>query len=190
MGTGPRIQSSSSWEPTDFIGGARRDRTADLLHAMQALSQLSYGPTQGRRTLRSRSGLVKQMAGGRRTTEFAHFGTETCRPLGPLSSHRHRVWPGSRKAKRQGPRGSTASCATTRRRGLQGFGGGAAVSDSYEAAHRGMITVSIMLATVIQAIDGTIANVALPYMQATCRPRRTRSPGSSPRTSSRPPLID
>jgi hypothetical protein len=27
-------------------GGARRDRTADLLHAMQALSQLSYGPAQ------------------------------------------------------------------------------------------------------------------------------------------------
>ncbi len=27
------------------IGGAKRDRTADLLHAMQALSQLSYGPT-------------------------------------------------------------------------------------------------------------------------------------------------
>ena len=26
------------------LGGARRDRTADLLHAMQALSQLSYGP--------------------------------------------------------------------------------------------------------------------------------------------------
>ncbi len=25
-------------------GGAMRDRTADLLHAMQALSQLSYGP--------------------------------------------------------------------------------------------------------------------------------------------------
>ncbi len=25
-------------------GGARRNRTADLLHAMQALSQLSYGP--------------------------------------------------------------------------------------------------------------------------------------------------
>ena len=25
-------------------GGAKRDRTADLLHAMQALSQLSYGP--------------------------------------------------------------------------------------------------------------------------------------------------
>jgi hypothetical protein len=27
-----------------FFGGAKRDRTADLLHAMQALSQLSYGP--------------------------------------------------------------------------------------------------------------------------------------------------
>jgi len=26
-------------------GGASRDRTGDLLHAMQALSQLSYGPT-------------------------------------------------------------------------------------------------------------------------------------------------
>jgi MFS transporter, DHA2 family, multidrug resistance protein len=31
--------------------------------------------------------------------------------------------------------------------------------------HRGMITLSIMLATVIQAIDSTIANVALPHMQ-------------------------
>ena len=28
----------------DTFGGARRDRTADLLHAMQALSQLSYSP--------------------------------------------------------------------------------------------------------------------------------------------------
>ena len=29
---------------TNNAGGARRDRTADLLHAMQALSQLSYNP--------------------------------------------------------------------------------------------------------------------------------------------------
>ena len=29
---------------TREIGGARRDRTADLLRARQALSQLSYGP--------------------------------------------------------------------------------------------------------------------------------------------------
>ena len=30
----------------DVDGGARRDRTADLLHAMQALSQLSYSPVK------------------------------------------------------------------------------------------------------------------------------------------------
>jgi hypothetical protein len=29
-------------------GGAMRDRTADLLRARQALSQLSYSPIQGR----------------------------------------------------------------------------------------------------------------------------------------------
>src|SRR6201988_2919095 len=41
-------------------GGARRDRTADLLHAMQALSQLSYGPTlKSRRNLRTAPHLVK-----------------------------------------------------------------------------------------------------------------------------------
>ena len=39
-------------------GGARRDRTADLLHAMQALSQLSYSPTEPR-TLRSLYETVK-----------------------------------------------------------------------------------------------------------------------------------
>jgi hypothetical protein len=27
-----------------FIGGAERDRTADLVNAIHALSQLSYGP--------------------------------------------------------------------------------------------------------------------------------------------------
>ena len=36
---------------SEGLGGARRDRTADLLHAMQALSQLSYSPTE-RATLR------------------------------------------------------------------------------------------------------------------------------------------
>ena len=34
-----------------------------------------------------------------------------------------------------------------------------------EVPHRGMITVSIMLATIMQALDTTIANVALPHMQ-------------------------
>src|SRR5271168_3279738 len=42
-------------------GGARRDRTADLLHAMQALSQLSYGPTWRRRTLPDEGHFVKKM---------------------------------------------------------------------------------------------------------------------------------
>ncbi|HVZ43847.1 MAG TPA: DHA2 family efflux MFS transporter permease subunit [Ramlibacter sp.] len=32
-------------------------------------------------------------------------------------------------------------------------------------AHRGMVTISIMLATIMQALDTTIANVALPHMQ-------------------------
>src|SRR5262249_43352921 len=31
--------------------------------------------------------------------------------------------------------------------------------------HRGMVVVSIMLATIMQALDTTIANVALPHMQ-------------------------
>ena len=42
-------------------GGARRDRTADLLHAMQALSQLSYGPTWRRGTLPDEGQFVKKM---------------------------------------------------------------------------------------------------------------------------------
>ena len=33
--------------PFYIRGGARRDRTADLLNAIQALSQLSYSPTNG-----------------------------------------------------------------------------------------------------------------------------------------------
>jgi len=34
-----------------------------------------------------------------------------------------------------------------------------------ETPHRGAITVSVMLATIMQALDTTIANVALPHMQ-------------------------
>ena len=34
-------------ESSRVSGGGNRDRTGDLLHAMQALSQLSYTPTQG-----------------------------------------------------------------------------------------------------------------------------------------------
>ncbi|MFN0305029.1 MAG: DHA2 family efflux MFS transporter permease subunit [Burkholderiales bacterium] len=35
------------------------------------------------------------------------------------------------------------------------------------ATHRGWITLSVMLATIMQALDTTIANVALPHMQGT-----------------------
>ena len=43
-------------------GGARRDRTVDLLHAMQALSQLSYGPIEGREL--SKTAVSKSNGGG------------------------------------------------------------------------------------------------------------------------------
>ena len=38
-----KIKNPRRSEGSNF-GGAKRDRTADLLHAMQALSQLSYSP--------------------------------------------------------------------------------------------------------------------------------------------------
>src|SRR5215468_323247 len=60
MGTGRDVWGTVSTQLPDYIGGARRDRTADLLHAMQALSQLSYGPTWSRRNLRSVPKLVKR----------------------------------------------------------------------------------------------------------------------------------
>ena len=43
-------------------GGANRNRTDDLLNAIQALSQLSYGPTRG---------LVPAMAGAVAAAAFA-----------------------------------------------------------------------------------------------------------------------
>src|SRR5919205_2942405 len=36
---------------------------------------------------------------------------------------------------------------------------------AYEVPNRGILTVCVMLATIMQALDTTIANVALPYMQ-------------------------
>lgn len=42
---------------------------------------------------------------------------------------------------------------------------GPANSSSSEQAHRGLVTLSVMLATIMQALDTTIANVALPHMQ-------------------------
>ena len=59
-GDGLQVSRRSLHTIPDCIGGARRDRTADLLHAMQALSQLSYGPTRSRRKLRSAPDVVKR----------------------------------------------------------------------------------------------------------------------------------
>src|SRR5262245_2098796 len=42
------------------FGGGKRDRTADLLHAMQALSQLSYTPTNERRIIVQPAGCRKR----------------------------------------------------------------------------------------------------------------------------------
>ncbi len=39
------------------------------------------------------------------------------------------------------------------------------IGDPDAVPHRGMITIAIMLATIMQALDTTIANVALPHMQ-------------------------
>jgi hypothetical protein len=38
--------SKTTLPNSSIFGGGKRDRTADLLHAMQALSQLSYTPTK------------------------------------------------------------------------------------------------------------------------------------------------
>ena len=40
-------ERSNDLQVVEFFGGADRDRTDDLLNAIQALSQLSYGPTTG-----------------------------------------------------------------------------------------------------------------------------------------------
>src|SRR4051812_9702388 len=45
------------------VGGADRDRTDDLLNAIQALSQLSYGPT-GRRIVQIGGRSVKRWRAG------------------------------------------------------------------------------------------------------------------------------
>src|SRR5215207_1866974 len=45
-------RTSGSVAAPTRIGGARRDRTDDLLLAKQALSQLSYGPSRCRRLVR------------------------------------------------------------------------------------------------------------------------------------------
>ena len=40
----PQQRKKTGTKPVFFVGGDKRDRTADLLNAIQALSQLSYTP--------------------------------------------------------------------------------------------------------------------------------------------------
>ena len=46
-----------------------------------------------------------------------------------------------------------------------------------KSKHLVLLTACTMLATIMQALDTTIANVALPYMQGSLSATRTRSPG-------------
>src|SRR5210317_2160615 len=86
---GTRNSSIESTSPIQMgLGGARRDRTADLLHAMQALSQLSYSPNgaahctgaralcQGKVKRASYSLKVRDLAGVTRLTQFAAQQTQ------------------------------------------------------------------------------------------------------------------
>lgn len=46
-----------------------------------------------------------------------------------------------------------------------------------EVRHRGLLMVAVMLVSIMQVLDVTIANVALPHMQSSRAPRSTRSAG-------------
>src|SRR5687767_10576961 len=68
------------------LGGARRDRTADLLHAMQALSQLSYSPTREARNVCNGSGTVNRPSG-----DCARASTTTRHNVPPRARPSHQV---------------------------------------------------------------------------------------------------
>ena len=53
----------------------------------------------------------------------------------------------------------------------------AAATAQDDTGKRTLLVGSVMLATLMQALDTTIANVALPQMQGRCRPPRTRLRG-------------
>lgn len=63
----PRPLDDGDPSPTSLApGGGKRDRTADLLHAMQALSQLSYTPA-------AKEGRIIEIALGLVNPGFAQF---------------------------------------------------------------------------------------------------------------------
>ena len=57
------ILANETWKLAAPSGGARRDRTDDLLLAKQALSQLSYGPLRSQQT-----GISNQEVSGSRVS--------------------------------------------------------------------------------------------------------------------------
>src|SRR4030095_9062029 len=69
-------------EPIVGSGGARRDRTVDLLHAMQALSQLSYGPVEGRAFSGTRPVLSTTVRRGRPESRPSGAADEHFRAVG------------------------------------------------------------------------------------------------------------
>src|SRR4029450_4513387 len=66
---GPRLRPRTSEGSELSLGGAERDRTVDLLNAIQALSQLSYGPT-GRGRVEAERGPVKRHPGPTRAEQW------------------------------------------------------------------------------------------------------------------------
>jgi hypothetical protein len=65
-GWSPRAISLSGCTREGYGGGAERDRTVDLLNAIQALSQLSYGPTERESLARAAGGVKRGVAIGAR----------------------------------------------------------------------------------------------------------------------------
>jgi hypothetical protein len=60
------------------IGGARRNRTDDLFNAIEALSQLSYGPTFPARPEPEASGKAFQIVVRQSRKEKRPFGSDRC----------------------------------------------------------------------------------------------------------------
>src|SRR5689334_6904191 len=83
--------ASRRWGRRIGYGGARRDRTADLLHAMQALSQLSYGPVAANRCNRKKFTTPRRLCGGAFGKSCgARSGREEYQNAGRMHA---RVWP-------------------------------------------------------------------------------------------------
>ena len=90
-----------------FVGGGKRDRTDDLLHAMQALSQLSYTPDAVKDYTESATSLPRELAIDR---ELARQGIGNRTSTGSRPS-RERPRLLSRIRARTASRAARAACA-------------------------------------------------------------------------------